>query len=369
MSTTAFEPTLLMADGLCHRLAGELSFFAAQLKQHSIEFKQNPSLVVCELSMTFWKHTRQFLSLHLPSSLVAVVLLLLLAICVSLIDRRRVTTSLGPHGDEVVPPEVTTISLNTLPSDGGIGVNGNGRVGINQSHGEGSDLQQRRSRGGGSGGDRQLTPPQQGKLPVPSPIPAPMPAVAKVNPSLPAAGIDLDPALWRNMEMPRYGDPRSSEQVRSNGPGDGGAIGTNHGTGIGDGDGPGYGPGRNGNTGGNDRQTGCCGSSGSDGNNPDGSRARVLKVAEAETRPRVISKPEPQFTEEARRNLVMGTVVLRVIFASSGEVTQIHAVKSLPFGLTERAIAAARQIRFIPASKGGTPVSVWMQLEYNFNLY
>jgi len=42
---------------------------------------------------------------------------------------------------------------------------------------------------------------------------------------------------------------------------------------------------------------------------------------------------------------------------------------TLPFGLTEQAIAAARQIKFVPAVKDGRPVSVFMQLEYNFNLY
>lgn len=56
-------------------------------------------------------------------------------------------------------------------------------------------------------------------------------------------------------------------------------------------------------------------------------------------------------------------------FASNGDVVQIRAVHSLPYGLTERAIAAARQIKFVPAVKGGQPVSVFMQLEYNFNLY
>jgi hypothetical protein len=38
----------------------------------------------------------------------------------------------------------------------------------------------------------------------------------------------------------------------------------------------------------------------------------------------------------------------------------------LQFGLTERAIAAARMIEFVPAIKGGRPVSTYMQLEYNF---
>ena len=95
----------------------------------------------------------------------------------------------------------------------------------------------------------------------------------------------------------------------------------------------------------------------------------MLLGAEVEQRARLISKPEPQYTEEARRNQVTGTVMLRVVFSSSGQVEQIRAVSPLPFGLTERAIAAARQIKFVPAAKGGRPVSVWMQLEYNFNLY
>lgn len=83
----------------------------------------------------------------------------------------------------------------------------------------------------------------------------------------------------------------------------------------------------------------------------------------------MIAKPEPQYTDEARRNQTTGTVVLRVVFSRSGDVTNIRAVQSLPFGLTEKAIVAARQIRFSPATKDGHPVSVYMQLEYNFNLY
>lgn len=47
----------------------------------------------------------------------------------------------------------------------------------------------------------------------------------------------------------------------------------------------------------------------------------------------------------------------------------IRPVSSLPHGLTEQAIAAARQIKFTPALKDGRPVSRQVQLEYNFNLY
>lgn len=90
---------------------------------------------------------------------------------------------------------------------------------------------------------------------------------------------------------------------------------------------------------------------------------------EVTTKARVLSKPEPSYTEEARRHQTTGTVVLRCIFGANGKVFGIRAVASLPHGLTERAISAARQVRFIPATKDGRPVSMWVQMEYNFNLY
>ena len=84
---------------------------------------------------------------------------------------------------------------------------------------------------------------------------------------------------------------------------------------------------------------------------------------------RIAIKPEPAYTEEARQSGTMGTVVLKVIFTSAGNVSNIWTVSGLPYGLTERAIAAARKIKFYPAIKDGKNVSMWIQLEYNFNLY
>jgi len=83
----------------------------------------------------------------------------------------------------------------------------------------------------------------------------------------------------------------------------------------------------------------------------------------------LIMKAEPAYTEEARQKAITGTVVLKVVFASNGSVVNIRTVSGLPHGLTERAIDAARKIKFIPAAKDGKFVSMWMQLEYNFNLY
>lgn len=96
---------------------------------------------------------------------------------------------------------------------------------------------------------------------------------------------------------------------------------------------------------------------------------RVFSARDVTTRVRVLHKPEPQYTEEARRHLVTGTVALRCIFAADGQVRAIRPVKSLPHGLTLSAIAAAKHIQFTPATRDGKPVSMYMQLEYNFNIY
>ena len=60
---------------------------------------------------------------------------------------------------------------------------------------------------------------------------------------------------------------------------------------------------------------------------------------------------------------------MRSIPVTMPAVTNIRTVSGLPYGLTEKAIAAAHQIKFVPATKDGHQVSMWMQLEYNFNLY
>jgi TonB family protein len=95
---------------------------------------------------------------------------------------------------------------------------------------------------------------------------------------------------------------------------------------------------------------------------------QIYKGKEVDKKASVKKKPEPGYTKEARSHGIEGTVILRCVFASTGQVTNIHVVSELPDGLTERAIDAAKQIKFIPAMKDGHPVSMWMQLEYNFHL-
>jgi TonB family protein len=248
-----------------------------------------------------------------------------------------------------------------------------GTAGLNKGSGGGSKPKPEKAGGGGGGGRQDPKPASFGKTPqasleVPQVV-APDPNPPKIkNPSLPvAATVVADPLLVPpDARVLPYGDFKSKSTDPSSGPGTGNGIGTGTGGGIGPGEGGGIGPGRGGNIGGGDRNDGGGGPGGGGGGTD---YNKIFSGKDVTSKARVLSKPEPQYTEEARKNQITGTVVLRAVFSSGGQVTQIRAVSGLPYGLTERAIAAARQIKFIPATKDGRQVSMWMQLEYNFNLY
>jgi TonB family protein len=101
----------------------------------------------------------------------------------------------------------------------------------------------------------------------------------------------------------------------------------------------------------------------------DESRAKLFVGREVNRKAVLVMKPEPTYTEEARKNAIEGLVVLKVVFYSDGSVGNIRTVSGLPYGLTEKAIEAAKKMKFVPAEKDGKFVSMWMQLEYDFNLY
>jgi TonB family protein len=83
----------------------------------------------------------------------------------------------------------------------------------------------------------------------------------------------------------------------------------------------------------------------------------------------ITSKPEPGYTEEARQQGVEGVVRLRAVLMPDGRVRHVIPLRRLPAGLTEKCVAAARKIKFVPASIDGTPVAQYVVLEYNFNIY
>jgi len=94
----------------------------------------------------------------------------------------------------------------------------------------------------------------------------------------------------------------------------------------------------------------------------------VYRVGNGVTAPRIVFKVDPQYSIQARELRYQGTVVLEAIIQKDGTVQVIRVVRSLGFGLDERAIEALAQWRFEPATRFAEPVPVAVNIEINFNL-
>lgn len=176
------------------------------------------------------------------------------------------------------------------------------------------------------------------------------------------------PQTQGNMTFPkqydRWGDPNGRFTSFSNGTGSGGGQGSGYGTGQGSGRGTGAGSGTGSGYGGGLGN----GNGNGTGDGDSGSPPPPVKVG-VTSGIKILSKPRPGYTDSARQANIQGTVILRVTFLASGGIGGISAVKGLPNGLTEQAIAAARRISFSPAMSNGTPQSVTKQIEYTFSIY
>jgi TonB family protein len=76
----------------------------------------------------------------------------------------------------------------------------------------------------------------------------------------------------------------------------------------------------------------------------------------ASTPVQILSKPNPEYTEEGRRLKIDGEVRLEVLFRTGGQVHVVRILQGLGHGLDEEAVKAAQQIRFKPASHQGQAV-------------
>jgi periplasmic protein TonB len=203
--------------------------------------------------------------------------------------------------------------------------------------------------GGGGGGDRSPIPASKGKLPKPAPRQF-VPPTAVINNTAPKLAMDasiLAPpdANLPQINMPNYGDPLGKLGPASNGTGSGGGIGSGHGGGVGSGNGGGVGPGSGGGFG-------------------DG----VYRAGNGVSQPSLISKVEPEYSEEARKAKHQGVVVLQIVVDAKGNAVNARVVRSLGLGLDEKAIEAVQKWKFKPGFKDGKPVAVAATVEVNFRL-
>ena len=90
----------------------------------------------------------------------------------------------------------------------------------------------------------------------------------------------------------------------------------------------------------------------------------------ADTRPVPLDGQPPRppaYTEDARRNNVMGRISLSLLINEEGNVSQVKVNNALPDGLTDEAIRTVYAKKYKPAMRDGLPVSYWMEIEFNLN--
>ncbi len=83
----------------------------------------------------------------------------------------------------------------------------------------------------------------------------------------------------------------------------------------------------------------------------------------------VTFKPPARYTQEARQQStkISGVVRLNVLYGADGSVLDAVPLSTLPYGLTQEAIAAAKRTQFIPARIYGEPYSEWKIEDFEFS--
>ena len=208
--------------------------------------------------------------------------------------------------------------------------------------------------GGGGGGNEMPEPPKKAEVPGKEQVSVP---VTRPDPPQPQPKPEEPPEPMLNIPAKSLGDvaqinpgvldtPMPSSPI-SQGIGTGGGGGTGAGTGIGSGKGAGLGPGEGGGTGGG-----------------------YYRPGNGVELPRPIHQPRPNYTADAMRAKVQGTVWVECIVSPEGQCTNANITKSLDsvFGLDQEAVKAARQWRFIPGTRMGQPVPVLVTIELTFTL-
>jgi protein TonB len=209
--------------------------------------------------------------------------------------------------------------------------------------------------GGGGGGNQMKEPPRKIEMPGKDKITVPAAKQPDITPQPPkneppkveqqvtipamvmATGTQVLPGALEGTAIP----------TDSLGSGVGGGAGTGQGTGIGPGRGSGLGAGEGGGTGGG-----------------------YYRPGNGVELPRVLREVRPNYTADAMRAKVQGTVLIEAVVLPDGTVGQVQVVRSLDttFGLDQEAVKAAKQWRFVPGTRMGQAVPVLVTIELTFTL-
>jgi TonB family protein len=84
--------------------------------------------------------------------------------------------------------------------------------------------------------------------------------------------------------------------------------------------------------------------------------------------PRAVYTPAPEYSNDARKAQINGTVQLELTVGTDGLTHEIAVKKPLGYGLDEKALEAVQQWRFDPATEDGKAVSKRITVEVSFRL-
>jgi periplasmic protein TonB len=196
-----------------------------------------------------------------------------------------------------------------------------------------------KSGGGGGGGQKTPTPASKGVLPKADnkQLVPPTPIITNMAPELMAPMTVIIPELAnipRLVPLTGIGDPNGVVGPPSAGPGTGFGIGNGDGHGMGTGGGP----------------------------------YRVGGAGGASV-PVCTYQPEPNYSDEARKAHIQGTVVLDSIIQKDGAIDVTKVAQKLGYGLDDEAIKILKKWKCNPGKVNGQPVAVQLQIVINFHLY
>jgi protein TonB len=199
--------------------------------------------------------------------------------------------------------------------------------------------------GGGGGGNQRPEPPKPAELPgqekisVPTPKPEPTPEPPEPE-EAPIEQLTIPAQTMAAAQEASIGVLESGDASSL-------STGSGSGSGAGSGQGSGLGQGTGGGTGGG-----------------------VYRPGSGIINPRLVREVKPQYTADAMRAKIQGTVLLECVILPDGSVGKVDVVKSLDptFGLDGEAVKAAKQWRFVPGTRFGEPVAVLVTIELTFTL-
>lgn len=113
----------------------------------------------------------------------------------------------------------------------------------------------------------------------------------------------------------------------------------------------------------------------------------IYHAGDGVTMPKLVYSVEPEFSEEARKRKIAGSVMLHFIVETDGHVRDVQVIKSVADGLPkekpreakkdreaaltldQQAVKAASQYRFEPGRYQGKPVPTELTVETKFQVF